>query len=77
MFDFRIIELADGNQVIDRTLKTPYNSLTGVQMVEYYEVDIKLLRMDRIEKQRKAEERRQRKLARNPLYRFACMCGMI
>lgn len=39
MFDFKIINLSDGNQVIDRNLKTPYNVLTAVQMVEYIEVD--------------------------------------
>ena len=35
MFNFRIIETPDGNQIIDRSLKTPYNALTPLQMVEY------------------------------------------
>lgn len=39
MFDFRIIDIADGNQIIDRNLKTPYKSLTLLQMVEYLEMD--------------------------------------
>ena len=39
MFEFRIIETADGNQIIDMNLKTPYSTLTPVQMVEYMEVD--------------------------------------
>lgn len=37
MFNFRIIETTDGNQIIDRNLKTPYNALTPLQMVEYAE----------------------------------------
>lgn len=35
MFNFRIITTADGNQIIDRNLKTPYEALTPTQMVEY------------------------------------------
>ena len=40
MFNFRLINTPDGNQIIDCTLKTPYNSLTPLQMVEYMEIDI-------------------------------------
>ena len=39
MFNFKIITTADGNQIIDRNLKTPYSSLTPVQMVEYTEME--------------------------------------
>ncbi len=39
MFDFRIIETVDENQIIDRNLKTPYSTLTPLQMVEYMEMD--------------------------------------
>ena len=42
MFDFRIINLSDGDQVIRRDLKTPYNALTPIQMVEYVEMDVQL-----------------------------------
>lgn len=58
MFDFRIINLHDGNQVIDRTLKTPYEALTPVQMVEYTEMDNNMLRMDRMEQKRSKKEKR-------------------
>lgn len=51
-FDFRIIEMPDGNQIIDRDLKTPYNALTAVQMLEYVEVDIQLTIADRIKRKR-------------------------
>lgn len=77
MFDFRIIEMPDGNQVIDRNLKTPYNALTTVQMVEYVEVDIQLTIADRMKRKRQREVERQRKLARNPFIRFACFCGLV
>lgn len=77
MFDFRIIDTENGNQVIDRTLKTPCNALTPLQQVEYLEMDNRLAYMDRIERKAKAESERKRKLAKNPFYRFACMCGMM
>lgn len=50
MFNFRIINLPDGNQVIDRTVKTPYEALTPVQMVEYTEMDNRMAFMDRMER---------------------------
>jgi len=76
MFDFRIIDTADGNQVIDRNLKTPYNALTPLQMVEYLEMDNRLAYMDRMERKARAEAECKRKLVRNPLYRLACIVGL-
>ena len=77
MFNFRIIDTADGNQIIDRNLKTPYEALTPLQMVEYTEMDNRLLIMDRIERKAKQEAEHRRKLAKNPLYKMACMVGLI
>lgn len=80
MFDFRIIEMLDGNQIIDRNLKTPYNAITAVQMVEYVEVDTQLTIADRMKRKRQREEARRQKAARNPihrLYRLACMYGLV
>lgn len=74
MFDFRLFNTADGNQVIDTTLKTPYESLTVFQMLEYMEIDNQLSRMER--KQRREAEK-QRKQARNPLWKLACVCGIV
>ena len=76
MFNFRIIDTADGNQIIDRNLKTPYNTLTPLQMLEYMEMDNQLAIMDRIERKAKQKAEHMRKVARNPLYRIACMCGI-
>ena len=78
MFDFRIIDTADGNQIIDRNLKTPYKALTPIQMVEYVEMDVQLSIMDRLKRKTQTDlERRRRKLLRNPLYRLACLCGLV
>lgn len=77
MFNFRIIDTADGNQIIDRQLKTPYTALTPVQMVEYTEMDARLSFMDRIERKARREAERQQKIARNPFYRLACIIGIL
>lgn len=80
MFNFRIINLSDGNQVIRRDLKTPYDALTPLQMVEYVEMDVQLTIMD-IQKKKALREQaelecRQRVL-KNSLYRLACLCGIV
>ena len=77
MFDFRLIDTVDGNQIIDRKLKTPYNALTPLQMVEYVEMDVRLSFMDRMERKIRRESENKRKLARNPLWRIACFCGLL
>lgn len=77
MFNFRIIETTDGNQIIDRNLKTPYNALTPLQMVEYMEVDSQLAFMDRVERKAREEAGRRRRIARNPFYRLAYVVGLI
>lgn len=41
-FDFRIIDMECGNQIIDRRHNTPYSTLTPLQMVEYMEMDNRL-----------------------------------
>lgn len=77
MFDFRIIEIADGNQVIDRNLKTPYNSLTPIQMVEYSEMDKELTYMDRMKERRQRAAECKRKIQKNFIYKMACLCGVV
>lgn len=76
-FEFRIIDTEDGNQVIDRSRKTLYNALTPLQMVEYLEMDNRLAYMDRMERKARAEAERRRKIARNPIYKMACLCGLV
>lgn len=77
MFDFRIINTADGNQIIDKQLKTPYSSLTPVQMLEYAEMEDRLAYMDRLEKKARQKAEHIRKLAKNPLYKMACIVGLV
>lgn len=77
MFDFRIIETETGDQIIDRSLKTPYKALTPIQMVEYLEMDNRLAYMDRMERKAREEAERKRKLVRNPIYKIACLCGLV
>ena len=77
MFDFRIINTADGNQIIDRQLKTSYSSLTPVQMLEYAEMEDRLAYMDRLEKKARQKAEHIRKLAKNPLYKMACIVGLV
>ncbi len=77
MFRFRIITLSNGDQVIDQSLKTPYDSLPFAELIEYIEMDKQMAIMDSIRKKQQKEEERRQKLERNPLWRLACFCGFV
>ena len=77
MFNFRIIDTADGNQVIDSNLKTPYSSLTALQMEEYIEVDNQLLLMKRMERKEQREMERNRKFIYRFIHKLAYVCGIM
>ena len=77
MFNFRLINTPDGNQIIDTRLKTPYSSLTPIQMEEYIEVDNQLLLMKRMERKHAKEAERKRKFIYKFIYKIACICGII
>lgn len=77
MFEFGVIMCADGTEIIDRRLKTSYNALTPLQMMEYIDIDVQLAIMDGLKRKVQAESVRRRKLAKNPLYRLACLCGIV
>ena len=77
MFNFRLINTPDGNQVIDTTLKTPYDSITPIEMVEYMEVDARLEYMKRIERKQQREAERKQKFTYRFMYKVACMCGIM
>ena len=77
MFEFRIIELQDGNQVIDRNLKTPYSALTALQMVEYVEMDAELAIMDAMERRAQIEASRKKKFVFRLARKVACACGIM
>ena len=79
MFEFQIIDMTDGNQIIDMTLKTPYSALTAVQMLEYTEMSEQIAVMEKMKKKMQKEtesKNQQRKLAKNPLFRLACLLGI-
>ena len=61
MFNFRLINTPDGNQIIDTTLKTPYDSITAIEMMEYIEVDNQLAYMKRMERKKQREAERKQK----------------
>ncbi len=81
MFNFRIINLPDGNQLIDERLKTPYDSITATEMIEYKAWEENLAVMRRIknemEKEKRERIKRHRKIIKNPFWRLGYMLGVI
>ena len=77
MFEFRLINLSDGNQIIDTTLKTPYDSITPIEMMEYMEVDARLEYMERMERKQAREAERKQKFTYRFIHKVACMCGLV
>lgn len=55
-FNFRIIKCANGAEIIDNTLSTPYNSLTPIQMMDYINVENSLYFTERKRRLQKATE---------------------
>lgn len=76
-FGFRIITCANGTEIIDRNKTTDFRELTPMQIVEYNELDVQLFIMDKMEQKAREGMERRRKLAQNPLYRFAVLCGLV
>ena len=74
MFNFRIINTPDGNQIIDATLKTPYDSITPIEMIEYIEVDAQLDYIKRMERKQQRETERKQKFTYRFMHKVACMC---
>ena len=77
MFNFRLINTEDGNQVIDTTLKTPYSSLTPLQMVEYIEMDSQISYMERMERKQKKESKQKSKFIYKFIHKISCICGIM
>lgn len=77
MFNFRLINLPDGNQIIDTTLKTPYDSITPIEMMEYMEVDARLEYMKRMERKQRREAEHKQKFTYKLFHKVACMCGIM
>ena len=77
MFNFRIITCPDGTDIIDPTSKTPYSSLTPVQMQEYMEIDTRIAFMERMKRKAAKKALCRKKRRNNPIYRLAYMCKLI
>lgn len=50
IFNFRLVKCANGVEVIDKTLSTPYSLLTPTEMLDYTQVDNDLFVMERLKK---------------------------
>lgn len=55
-FNFRIIKTANGAEIIDSNLSTPYNSLTPLQMMDYINVENSLYFSERQKRWQKTAE---------------------
>ena len=64
------------DQVIDKAIRTPYEALEPLQMLEYTEMEREMAVMDQMGRKEKRELKRRRRNSRNPLYRLACICGL-
>ena len=77
MFNFRIITCPDGTQVIDHSLKTPYSSLTPIQMEEYMEMDTQIAIMEHLKRKAKRESEHKRVIRKNLFYKLSSVCGLL
>ena len=77
MFNFRLINTSDGNQIIDTSLKTPYDSLTSVQMLEYMEVDASMVAMERAKREEQKKMERKQKFTYKLFHKLAYVCGIM
>lgn len=76
-FNFRIIDMENGIQVIDESVKTPMDALTPEMQVEYMEMEEQLSFMERIKKSERREAERQRKISQNLFYKVGCLLGLV
>ena len=70
MFNFRIISTPEG-QVIDTTLKTPYNSISGTEMIEYMAIEYKINYIKRLKRKERRELIRKEKLSYKLMHNIA------
>lgn len=70
MFNFRLIVTADGNQIIDLSQNTPYETISPIEMLEYIEVDEKLAFSERLERRKQRLEEPPQRFLVNPFRRL-------
>lgn len=76
-FGFRIIDISDGNQVIDMRLRTPYEALTPLQLAEYSEMEDQISYMERMKWKTQRKVEKQRKNSCSLLYKVACLFELV
>ena len=70
MFNFRLINMPDGSQVIDSRLKTPINALTPSQMIEYRKMEIILYQSERLKRKQEGRQKKELRKNRSIFYRL-------
>jgi len=73
MFHFEIIELSDGNQVIDQTKEMPSEDLTPLQLLEYTEIERKIAIADYFRRRENRIKNRREKTVLKVLRKIACI----
>lgn len=73
-FDFRIIKQEDGTEIFDRSLSTPYDSITPLQMMEYIEADTQIAFMDSIKRREQTEQERRKSTL---FYKTVALLGLV
>ena len=76
-FNFRIVKSDDGTEIIDQNIITPIAALTPCALIEYKRTENDLYFIDRQKVKQKRLADRQRKIARNPIWKLACLCGIV
>lgn len=77
MFNFRIITLEDGTEVIDEKQYTYENGLSPVELLKYIEWEQRIYKLNKIRQKELKELEQKRRNARNPFYKIAYVCGMM
>ena len=80
MFSFRIVDCGNGIQTFDMTLKTPYNSLTPAQMVEYQRAEEQIYTANRIRRQETKNaggNNKRKKILKNLIWKLSSFCGLV
>ena len=76
-FNFRIVKVDNGTEIIDRNRITPIAALTPCALIEYKRTENDLYFMDRQKRKQQREAERKRKFIYKILRKVACACGIM
>ncbi len=77
VFNFAIINVSDGIQVIDRTVTTKSNTLNPIELLDYMELDAQLVFMDKLKRKARQEAERRKRVSYKLRHRIACLCRLL